>query len=336
MFRFEHPEYLIGLLLIPLLVLGYWGYRKWTRSQWSKMGDIDLVLHQARGRSTYRQWVKLIIFLFSVFFLVLGVANPQWGVKRKKVKPKSADIVLAIDVSKSMLADDIPPNRLERTKNFLDHLIDHLKGERIGLIFFAGNAFLQMPLTTDYGAAKVFIKTADPSMLSAQGTAISDAIELAEKMFTDKEHYHRMMIIISDGETHDQGAIDAAKKAHEAGLSIFTVGVGTPQGGMIPYRYGGQMTYLRDKSGKEVITKLNEKVLIDIAKVADGRYFHITKAEDIFGAISKKLEQLDRRELEIQSFDEYNSYFQYFLFPGLILLALFMVFRDKAKTNELS
>ena len=329
MFRFEHPEYLFGLLLIPLMILGYALHRKWTRRQLNRLGEPRLITRQSPGLSEGRRKIKFLFLMLSLFFLILGIANPQWGVKRKKVKPKSADIVLALDVSKSMLSNDIPPNRLERAKNFVERLIDHLKGERVGLIFFAGNAFLQMPLTTDYGAAKVFVKTADPSMLSAQGTAIGDAIELAEKMFTDKEHYHRMMIIISDGESHDQGAIEATKRAREAGLSIFTVGVGTPQGGMIPYRYGGQMTYVKDKSGKDVITKLNEKMMIDIAKAADGRYFHITKADDIFDAIAKKLEQLDRRELEIQSFDEYNSYFQYFLIPGLLFLTLFLLFRER-------
>ncbi len=336
MFRFEHPEFLFGLVLIPLMVLGQMLYLRWNRKQMSRLGELRLIRKQTPGLSKRRRMIKFIVLLLSVFFLILAAANPQWGVKRKKVKPKSADIVLALDVSKSMLSDDIPPNRLMRAKNFIERLIDHLRGERIGLIFFAGNAFLQMPLTTDYGAAKLFIKTADPSMISAQGTAISDAIELAEKMFTDREHYHRMMILISDGESHDQGAIEAAKKAHEAGLSIFTVGVGTPQGGMIPYRYGNHQGYLKDKHGKNVLTKLNEKLMIDLAKVADGRYFHITKADDIFDAIDKKLEQLDRRELEIQSFDEYNSYFQYFLFPALVFLVLFMLFSERNFKTPLS
>lgn len=318
MFRFEHPEYLILLVIVPIWMLLSFLYYRFQEKQRSNIGDTKLVKRMLEGYSLRRVWIKSGLFALGLLFLVFSLSNPQWGLKRKKVKAKGADIMIAMDISQSMLSEDIPPNRLERAKKITEKLIDALKGERIGLILFAGNAYLQMPLTNDYAAAKLFVRSASTSQASSQGTAIGDAIFLAEKLFLDKEKYHRAMIIISDGENHDDEALESASKAYERGLTIFTVGVGTTQGGFIPITHAGSETFVRDRSGKFVKSKINEVLLSEIAERANGSYFHVSQYKSLITSLEKKIAQLDRRDLEQASFDEYNSYFQYFLAMGML------------------
>ena len=334
MFRFEHPEHLILLVIVPIWMVLSYLYKKYQYKQRTKIGDAILVERMMEGHSTRRSWMKLMLIGLGLLFLVFSLSNPQWGLKRKKVKAKGADIMIAMDISLSMMSEDIPPNRLERAKKITEKLIDELKGERIGLILFAGNAYLQMPLTNDYAAAKLFVRSASTNQASSQGTAIGDAIFLAEKLFSEKEKYHRAMIIISDGENHDDEAIEIATSANERGLTIFTVGVGTTQGGFIPTNHGGSETFVRDRSGKFVKSKINEQLLSEVADRADGSYFHVSQYKSLITALHKKIAQLDRRELEQASFDEYNSYFQYFLILSLLFLMMGMWLPERSMKGE--
>ena len=283
MFRFEHSEFLYLLLLIPLLWLLHWAYINWknkSNQQWIDKLSI--------GRSKYRPFIKLSFFSLAFLFLIIALANPQWGTKRSKVKAKGSDIIIALDISRSMLCEDLAPNRLERAKKFAERLVDKFKGDRIGVVLFAGNAYLQMPLTNDYAAAKLFIRSASTDLASSQGTAIGDAIDLSRNVFGEDDEYHKALIIISDGENHDDEAMTMARDASTEGMLIFFVGVGTPEGGQIPIQHGGRSDYLRDKSGAFVKTTLDEELMRNLADAGQGAYFNIVSRDKI-------LDELDRR-----------------------------------------
>ena len=227
------------------------------------------------------------------------------------------------------------PSRLERARAFSLDLVQALKGERIGSIVFAGNAYLQMPLTTDYSAAAMFLKSANPNQAPTQGTAISDAIEIAERAFGKEANNHRVLIIISDGEDHDSDALARAKQAHEDGLLIFTIGVGTPEGGFITADFGGVIDYKRDENGQPVRTKLNEQMMRDLATAGEGDYFNIANTNGVISVLKNRVDKVEKRELEVRSFSEFESYFQWFLFPALVILILeFMMPYRKSNWEE--
>ena len=272
--------------------------------------------------SRYKHGLKFGLLLFALSFLIIAWANPQWGTKKEKVKRKSADVFIALDISESMLAQDISPNRLERAKKFAQGLAQELRGERTGFIIFAGNAYLQMPLTTDYAAAELFIKSANTQQAPSQGTAISDAIDLAERAFEPENQHHKALVIITDGETHDQEAIERAVQANENGLMIFTVGVGTPDGGYIPLVYSGRSGFKVDEKGEYVRTKLNENMLAELAAAGSGSYYNLSEGDQIIPALRERIDQLEKREFEQRSFNEFESYFQYFIALGLLFLLI--------------
>ncbi|MEL6989378.1 MAG: VWA domain-containing protein, partial [Bacteroidota bacterium] len=253
-----------------------------------------------------------------------------WGSKREKVTQKSIDVFIALDISNSMNAQDIKPSRLERAKRFTSNLVENLKGERIGLILFAGNAYLQMPLTNDYAAATLFVNSANTNMAPSQGTAIVDAIDMAEQSFDEENEFHKALIIISDGENHDEEALVRAREAADNGLIIYSIGVGTTQGGFIPVvNAQGYNEYKKDKSGKFVSSQLNEELLNELAISGDGNYYHITNANQIFDDLENKIASLDKKEYEQRSFKEYNSYFQYFLLFGILCLILEFILSNR-------
>lgn len=324
MFRFEHIEYLYLLGLIPLLFVLFILMRYARRKAIDRLGNRLLLTQLMPGLSKYKHLVKFIILMLALFMLVIGWANPQWGTKKEKVKRKSVDVFIALDISQSMMAEDIRPNRMERARNFAMRLVQELRGERIGTIIFAGNAYLQMPLTTDYAAAAIFIKSANPKMAASQGTAISDAIDLAERSFEEENKQHKVLIIISDGENHDQEALDRAKEANENGLLIFTVGVGTTGGGFIPTIIGGRPDFKRDQTGNPVRSSLNEDLLKDLATAGNGAYFSLTDSDQIGAALRDRIAMVEKREFEQRSFNEYESYFQYFI--GMALILIFIEF----------
>ena len=286
------------------------------------MGDSSLLKALMPDASKYRAGVKFGMLLLVLALLFIGWANPQWGSKKEEVKRKSVDVIIALDISTSMYAEDIPPNRLERAKRFAEGLIEALKGERIGLILFAGSAYLQMPITTDYAAAKLFARSANPNLAGSQGTVIGEAIGLARRSFAEDEGSHKALIVITDGEDHDGEAQEQAAAARDEGIFLFTVGVGTPSGGFIPIIRRGREDFKRDQSGQPVRSKLNEEMLEEIALKGDGNYFHIADGQAVAKALKNRIEQMEKRELEVRSFTEYNSYFQYFIGAGLLLLII--------------
>jgi len=323
MFRFEHSFYLYALLLLPVLA-GFFLLMRWRRKRrLRRLGNTELLKRLMPEMSRYVHSLKFGLLLLALALLIIGWANPQWGSEKQQVKRQSVDIMIALDLSLSMRAVDISPNRLERAKRLGLELLDRLEGERLGLIIFAGNAYLQVPMTTDYAHLANTLRSANTNMVSAQGTALSAAIELAGRSFEEDNKHHKALVVISDGENHDQEALDAAGAAQETGLVIYTVGVGTKQGSFIPVTVAGQQDYKRDQSGKPVRSVLNEALLKGIAEAADGQYYQLAGAtEPVLNALAKGIGQLEKRELEQLVYQRYNSYFQYFLAAGLIVLVL--------------
>lgn len=324
MFRFEHPTYLYAFALLPLMVVVFWLFWRWRKQAIDRFAERHLAPLLMPEASRWKHRLKFGLLLLALAFLIVGAANPQWGSKREKVKRKSVDVLIALDISNSMYAEDIAPSRLERAKKFAENLVEKLKGERIGLVYFAGSAYLQMPVTTDYAAAEIFLRSASPDLAASQGTAIGEAIGIARRTFQEGENKsHKALIIITDGEDHDGEAVAEAEKAREEGVIQFTVGVGTAEGSFIPMRIGGREDYKRDESGQPVRSKLNEAMLADLAQKGGGTYMHISDGDAaVADALQTRINQMEKQELEVRAFSSYNSYFQYFVFIGLALLAV--------------
>jgi Ca-activated chloride channel family protein len=322
MFRFEHPTYLYALALLPLLAVVFFLFWRWRKQAIGRFAESHLAPLLMPDASRWKHKIKFGLLLLALAFLIVGAANPQWGSKREKVKRKSVDVLIALDISNSMYAEDVPPSRLERAKKFAENLVEKLKGERIGLVYFAGSAYLQMPVTTDYAAAEIFLRSASPELAASQGTAIGEAISVARRAFqTSENKAHKALIIITDGEDHDGEAVAEAEKAKEEGIIQFTVGVGTAEGGFIPMKTGGREDYKRDEGGQPVRSRLNEPMLADLASRGGGTYFHISDGDvAVAEALQGRIDQMEKQELEVRAFSSFNSYFQYFVFVGLALL----------------
>ena len=321
-FRFEYGDHLYALLLIPILILFFLWVQRSRKKAMQEFGNTTLLAQMMPLYSKYKHTVKFLLLLFGLSTLIIAWANPQWGTKREKVKQKSVDIFIALDISQSMMAEDIRPNRLERARKFSQQLVNTLKGNRMGIILFAGNAYLQMPLTTDYAAAQLFLRSANPNQAPTQGTAISDALDLAEQSFEEDNKQHKAIIIITDGETHDQETIQFAQEAAKNGLLIYTVGVGTPSGGLIPAVIGGREDYKRDQSGNPVRSALNEKMMQDLADVGNGYYFNLVASnpDEVSESLKTSIDRMEKREFEARVFNEYESYFQYFIALAILFL----------------
>lgn len=324
MFRFEYPDHLYALLALPALILAVWvGWYLRSRSI-RRLGNPAMLRRMMPGYSEPLIWLKTSLLLVAFALLVVGWANPQWGSKKEKAKRKGVDVFIALDISQSMLAEDIAPSRLERAKRFAQNLITAMNGNRVGLLFFAGNAYLQMPLTTDYAAAELFLRSANTDLAATQGTAIGEAVDLAMRSFEANDKFHRALVLISDGENHDDEAIEKVTEASEKGLLIFTAGIGTVEGGLIPVNVGGRQDYKRDDSGNPVRSRLDEKLLQNLSEKANGAYFNIgiDGEEIVLEELRSKVEKMEKREFEQRSFTEFESYFQYFLGAALCLLLL--------------
>ena len=320
MFRFEQPFYLYLLILVPLVLGLFFLLLKWKEARLKKFGDPEVVKRLMPEWSVKREWIKTGLFSTSLLFFLIAMANPQWGTRKQKVKAKSADIVIALDISQSMLATDISPNRMEKAKRFSSQLIKNLKGERLGLIFFAGSAYLQMPLTGDYAATELFIKSANPQQAGTQGTVITDAINLTSSIFSSDSPYQKALVLITDGENHESEAIDAAKKAAKEGTFIFCIGVGSQEGAPVPFVENGKEYYKKDKSGFPIKSKLNVALLQEIAEAANGKFYLLDDGFSLTRKIVNDLSKIEKQEVEQRSFTDYNSYFQYLLGIGLLAL----------------
>jgi len=328
MFKFQHPEFLWLLAAIPVLLLLLLGYWHWRRKALDRLGDTALLLPELSKRIF---WGKSALLLLSLAFLALAWANPQLGAKKQTSTQKAADVFIALDISQSMLCRDIAPSRLELAKIFSQKLVQNLEGERIGIIFFAGNAFLAVPLSTDYTFVLQSIQSASPDLLTEQGTAIASALEVAEKSFEAEPSGGRAIVLISDGENHDEEALEAAKKMFDNGAVVVAVGAGTTDGGPIPTSDWEGSQFKRDEKGEVVRTRLNEDLLRKIAGSAGGQALNINQGDRAIATIAREVNGLEKRALEVRSYNELNSWYQWFLLPAIFFLGaeMFIAFRKK-------
>ncbi|MCW5514852.1 VWA domain-containing protein [Muriicola sp. Z0-33] len=336
MIQFDEKTYFYLLLLLPAMVVLFVLVEFWKKRMQRRFADTQLLKRLTPSKSNFKSSLKLIFVLVGLSLLIVGLVNPKIGTKLETVKREGVDIVFAVDVSKSMLAEDIAPNRLEKAKRLVSEIINQLASDRIGIIAYAGQAFPQLPITTDYGAAKMFLQSMNTNMLSSQGTAINEAIKLASTYYDDEDQTNRVLFIVSDGEDHSEGStIDAVELAVEEGIKIFTLGVGSSKGGPIPIKRNGVVERLKkDAQGEVVITKLNEDVLEEIADNGDGEYINGSNTDEAVEFIKEELNQMDKKEFEAKQFAEYKDQFQWFL--GAALLFLFLdVFLLERKTRWL-
>ena len=323
MYQLDEKIWFWTLGVIPIVLLFFLVLQLWKYKTQKKFADKALLKRLSPDRSFFKSVLKIV--LLSLAFLCLGIAlvNPKIGTKLETVKREGVDIVFAVDVSKSMLAEDIAPNRLQKAQQLVTQIINNLASDRIGIIAYAGKAFPQLPITTDYASAKMFLNNMNTDMLSSQGTAINEAIKLATTYFDDEEQTNRVLIIISDGEDHSEAAIDVAEQASEEGIRIFTIGVGDVKGGPIPLKRNGVVvSYKKDNQGETVITKLNEDTLKGIAEEANGAYINGKITNDVVENIREILNKMDKTEFEAKQFADFKDQFQWFLGFGIFFLFL--------------
>lgn len=331
MIQFDEKIYFYLLAIIPVMALTFFFLQIWKKKTQKRFAETKLLKRLAPERSSFKSTVKLIFLLTGLAFLILGLVDPKIGTKLETVKREGVDIVFAIDVSKSMLAEDIAPNRLEKAKRIVSEIINQLASDRIGIIAYAGQAYPQLPITTDYGAAKMFLQSMNTDMLSSQGTAIDAAIDLASTYYDDSQQTNRVLFIVSDGEDHSENStVNAVEKATEYGIRIFTIGVGKEKGGPIPIKRNGIVESLKkDSQGEVVITKLNESVLSEIAERGNGDYIDGSNTDSAVEYIKEELNRMDKTEFEAKQFAEYKDQFQWFLAAGFLFLFLDIFVLDR-------
>lgn len=338
MFELEEKGYFYLLLIIPIL-LGLFGYVQiWKKKKQAEFGDLELIKKLSPEKSVFKPILKFGVLLLAIFFIVLGLVNPKIGTKVEKVKREGIDIVFAVDVSKSMLAEDVTPNRLEKSKQLVSQIINKLASDRIGIIAYSGSAFPVLPITTDYSVAKMFLQSMNTTTISSQGTSIDQAIDLSTQFFNVKDKTRKLLVIISDGEDHSNEATDAAEDAKELGIKIITIGVGTENGGKIPLKINGIVDeYQKDKDGEIVITKRNPEVLTAIAKVTNGNYIDGNNTKNVVDFITERLKNIEKTEFEGMQMANFQSQFQWFLGIGffLLLLDVFLLERKTAWVKKM-
>ena len=318
MFRFANSEYLYLLLLIPLLVLFYALVARRRRHLLAKFGNLELLKGLMPDFSRGRLRLKFTLYLLAFACVVLAAARPQFGSKLREEKAKGVEMMLVVDVSNSMLAEDFEPNRLERTKYAIGKLFEGLQQERVGLVAFAGEPKVQLPITSDYRMAQAFAKRLSPTLVGEQGTAIGKALQLATLSFSSQSEQSRVIVLITDGENHEDDAIEAARVAKEQGIRIYTIGIGTPEGA--PIKINGE--FVKDENGEMVVSKLNEQMLEQIATSTEGAYVRATKQSIGLDEIVKSINEMEKSELSTIRYEEYNEQYQYLLAVALVLLLL--------------
>lgn len=318
MFRFAHPDFLYLLFLLPALVAFYVYAMIVKKKAIKKYGNPTLLAELMPEVSTKRQHLKFWLLFGAITMVIFIIAGPQFGSKLETVKRQGVEIMVCLDVSNSMLAEDVSPNRLDKAKQMLSRLTDGFTNDKVGLIVFAGDAFTQLPITSDYISAKMFLSSINPSMVSTQGTAIGAAINLAARSFTPDETTDKAIILITDGENHEDDAIGAAKAASEKGIHVNIVGMGDPKGSPIPIQ--GSNNYMKDKDGNVVITKLNEQMGQEIAAAGNGMYVRADNTNSALKALQKEIEKMNKTELDSKVYSEYDEQFQIFAWIALFLL----------------
>ncbi len=322
--RFEHPEYLYWLIVIPVLVIIYILFRLAQKRRFERFAKIEMRDALVPSHSNRRAHLKFVVFILMVACIILALANLQSGSKMEEVKREGIDLYIAVDVSNSMNAEDIVPSRLERSKQAINKLISEMRGDRLGIIVFADKAYVQLPITTDYSAARMFLSTINTSLVASQGTAIAEAINLAVKSFPDETH-SKAIVIISDGEDHENdAAVKAAQEAAKKGVHIYTIGMGLAEGAPIPEynRYGQQTGYRKDRNGNTIITRLDEQMLQKIASAGNGIYVRANNSNVGLEKIYEDISKLDKTEIEAKVFTDYEDQFQWFVAAAIILLVI--------------
>jgi len=320
MFRFQHIDHLYFLSLLPVLILLFIGVVVWRRNKLRKMGEQRLVSGQLLGFIPGRPLTKFILLTIAFAATVVGWANLQKGSGTEEVQRKGVDVIIALDVSKSMLATDMQPNRLTRAKQLVMSLIDKMTNDRVGLVVFAGRAYLQVPLTIDYAAMKMMLQNVKPDLVPTQGTVISEAIEMSTKSFSQKEKKYKSLIIISDGEDHDERAAEKAKESAETGIIIHTIGIGSPEGTTL---FDPETKSVKlDEGGSPVISKLNEAELKTIAAEGRGTYSQLRNADEVATKLINEIDGMEQKSLGSVMFSSYSSYFQYFLAAAFLALLI--------------
>jgi Ca-activated chloride channel family protein len=333
MFRFANPEYFYFLLLIPVFIALRYAVKKHQYKLLQRFGKPELILSLIPDVSNAKTKWKLFFQYLAYCMMIIAIARPQMGSKLEEIKREGTDIMIALDVSNSMLAEDLSPNRLTFAKRAITKFVDKLKGDRIGIVIFAGEAYIQLPITTDYSATKLFINTINTESVGSQGTAIKPAIEICSQVLEKNEKSGKSIILITDGENHEEGSVEAAGEAASKGIKIHTIGIGSPTGVPIPI-YNGQVLsgYRKDKEGNTVISRLNEVVLQQISQAANGVYVRANNSFSGLDQILDEIEKLEKSELTTQSYTDYEEQFQFFV--GLAIFFLFadyMLSRRKSK-----
>lgn len=330
MYQLEEKIWFWVLAIIPVIILIFLVLQLWKKHAQKKFANKKLLKKLSPNQSLFKSVLKLTLWCLAIASLTIALVNPKVGTKLETVKREGVDIVFALDVSKSMLAEDIAPNRLEKSKQLVTQIINNLASDRVGIIAYAGKAFPQLPITTDYASAKMFLQNMNTDMLSSQGTAINEAIELAKTYYDDDEQTNRVLIIISDGEDHSEEAAKVAEEASEEGIQIFTIGVGDAKGAPIPIKRNGiVLNYKKDNNGETVITRLNEETLKSIANEANGVYINGKNTSEVVENIRDILNKMDKKEFEAKQFADFKDQFQWFLALAFALLFIDVFFLER-------
>ncbi len=330
MFRFVYPELLFLLIIIPVLIVMYYFVRRLQRKRLRAFGDPELLKSLMPNASVSRPRLKFILQITALALIIVALARPQYGMKEQSVKRSGIEVMIALDVSNSMLAQDVQPNRLERSKQLFSKLVDGMVNDKVGLVVFAGDAYTQIPITCDYVSAKMFLSNVTPSLVPRQGTAIGTALDIAIKSFGMESEAARAIILITDGENHEDDAVGAAKLAKEKGISVYVVGIGKPEGSPIPIE--GTMSFHKDKDGNVVVSKLNEEMCRRIAQAGNGIYLRADNTNTALRVLTKELDGLAKSEIETTVYADYNEQYQSFVWIALLLLIVdFFVFSRKNK-----
>lgn len=329
---FAEPKYLFLILLIPVFFVIQAVVLKLRKRKIRKFGDEELVEQLMPSYSRAKVWLRMSLFSLAFLFFSLGMARPQMGAVLKEHTARGAEVMIVLDVSNSMLAEDYSPNRLERAKLAISRVVDKLRDDRIGLVVFAGNSFVQLPITTDYVSAKMFLNSISTGSVPIQGTAMGEAISTALRSFSAQSDKSRAIIVITDGENHEDDPVAAAEQAASMGVRVFTIGVGSPQGTMIPLEEGG---YLEDREGNPVVTRLDDKVLQDVAAAGKGLYIHAGNREFGLEPIINEIARMDDEEYNSIVFEEYDELYMYFLAVALFFLLIEMLVGDRRSKYHL-
>lgn len=330
MYQFEQPIYFYLMLVIPVMTLLFVGVWIWQKRKQKRFIDSDLLQRLSPDRSGFKSFLKFFVLCLALLLMSFALVNPKVGTKIETVKREGVDIVFVLDVSKSMLAEDIAPNRLEKSKQLITRILNNLGGDRVGIVGYAGSAFPQVPITTDFSAVRMFLSQMNTDMVSSQGTAIAEAIAMASDFFDDESQKNRIVFLLSDGEDHGGNIERISQEASDKGVIIFPIGIGTVEGGLIPIKRNGVLQYyLRDQDNEQVISRLGEETLKEIASITGGEYLYGANTNEVVERVKDILDRMDKQEFESRQFTDFKDQFQWLLGGALFLMLLDVFLLDR-------